>query len=76
MRRPGTLLLVGRLLNGGGRRVRSHLPCRDRDGNVVDHAPDRRPEVLIEIVLMVGRLGEIVSQALEQGIGERGSPRP
>ena len=66
------LLLLRCFLNRRGRGLRGHFSGRNGDGYVINDAADRRAQVLVEIVLVVRRLGEIVSQALEQRIGERG----
>ena len=67
-----SLLLLRCFLNRRGGGLRGHFSSRDGDGYVVDDAADRGAQVLVEIVLVVRRLGEIVSQTLEQRIGERG----
>ena len=70
------LLLLGGLLNCRGGRFGRHLAGGDGDRDVIDDPADRGTEILIEIILVVGRRGEIVGQAPLQRIGDRRLRRP
>ena len=61
----GLLLLLGRFLNRRGGCLRRHFARRDRYRDVVDDTTDGGPEVLIEIILVVGGRREVARQALK-----------
>src|ERR1700722_20667527 len=64
----GGLLLVPGLLDGGGCGFWRRLPGRHRDGDVVDDPTHRRPQILIEEVLVIGRGGELGGHLLDQRV--------
>ena len=71
--RPRSTVTAGRTRPGAPpRRFRGHLPRGHGDRDIVDDAADRWSEVLIEVVLVVGRRGEIVGQASLQRVGDGG----